>query len=587
MNSIDQVDWRVRNDLTGFVVVFLMLWGIGGVTQAVASDFKRPNVLLIVADDLGFSDLGCYGGEIQTPVLDELAKGGAQLTRMYSTGRCCPSRAALLTGQYPHSVGLGHMTIDLDRPGYRGRVADDADTIAEILERSGYSTWLSGKWHLGTADPTQHGFEEFFGTLVSCKDFWSPERFYRIQRGETVDWDQRDFFATDAVTEHAIQFLNDARQASDESWFGYVAYHAPHFPLHAPAEDIAEYEDVYTVGWDIIREQRLIGLKKRGLVDESTKLPSRSRYADWAESDSGEVPAWDSLSEVRKSDLARRMAIYAAMVDRLDRQIGLLIDNLKAAGEFENTLVVFLSDNGACAEWDPFGFDGVSGPDNKLHVAGGLQGMGQKGTFHSVGAGWAMASNTPFRRFKHYCHEGGIRGPAIVHWPAGSVEAGQVVHDRFHLIDLLPTIAAAASATDFGPRVPAGVAMPFVFDRPEFDRAEVENARQIVGKRTLFFEHEGNRAAIDSTNTKIVSVRGEDWQAYDLMANPSEIPQQTRRVSGQVSERLTADWINWASKIGVTPFPEDYGVSYLSGSRDGGKDRMRDNRAGNNSAPPD
>lgn len=578
-HSASRVSWR---GLAVFLAVFLP----GFVCDLAAEE--RPNILLIVADDLGFSDLGCYGGEIETPNLDALADSGFQFTRMYSTGRCCPSRAALMTGQYPHAVGLGHMTIDLGRPGYRGVVAEDADTIADVLKRAGYSTWLSGKWHLGTGDPTQHGFNEYFGTLVSCKDFWSPERFYRISNGQPVDWHIESFHATDAVTDFALQFLADARETPDKPWFGYLAYHAPHFPLHAPSEDIAKYADTYQVGWDAIRQQRLARMKELGLMDQSVELPPRSRYADWGEADSGEVPAWDSLPAERQADLARRMAIYAAMVDRMDRQIGRVIADLKESGDFENTLILFLSDNGACAEWDPFGFDGVSGPDNKLHVGAELDQMGQPGTFHSAGSGWAMASNTPFRRFKHYCHEGGIRGPCILYWPP---EISKPVDTRIvqwpvHLIDVLPTFAAVAGTLDVGKRQPAGHDLRVMFDSRALKFPFDDVFSSDLFGRFLFFEHEGNRAVL-SRSEKLVAVRDQPWQLFQLEGKDGEAidPAESNDLSkhpeaGERVKQLSPQWTEWADRNHVTPLPIDYGVQYLPNSGEAGRERMQDNDVG-------
>lgn len=540
-----------------------------------ADTSTRPNILLIVADDLGFSDLGCYGGEIATPRLDQMAASGALLTRMYSTGRCCPSRAALLTGQYPHAVGLGHMTIDLKRPGYRGRVDDDAWTLGDALKRAGYRTWISGKWHLGTEDPTQHGFEQFFGTLVSCKDFWSPNRFYRIQRGQPVAWNTKNFFATDRVTDFALEFLDDARDSKKSPWFGYVAYHAPHFPLHAPADDIAKYADTYRVGWDILREERLARQKSLGLFDDDIALPPRSAYRDWASADDEVVPAWDSLPKERRRDLARRMAIYAAMVDRLDRQIGRILDDLRANGELEDTLIVFLSDNGACAEWDPFGFDGVSGPDNELHIGGRLDEMGQPGTFHSAGAGWAMASNTPFRRYKHFCHEGGVRGPCLVTW-GKRIEPGRRVNTPVHLIDVMPTLLQAAHVDHAGPRDPAGIS----FLETIGASATLPNDSQ-AAVRPLYFEHEGNRAIVYG-NQKLVASSGNEWEYYDLRDDPCEtedlLASERESYDAEAAKDLMEQWwSDWAQGLDVLPFPLDYGVQYLPGSSDLNQERLEDN----------
>ncbi|MCP4511876.1 MAG: sulfatase-like hydrolase/transferase, partial [Fuerstiella sp.] len=228
---------------------------------------KPPNVLMIVADDLGYSDLGCYGGEIQTPNIDRLATNGLRLTRFYNTGRCCPSRTSILTGHYPHRVGVGHKVADLGQPGYRGRVSPEAPTIAESLAPAGYRAFISGKWHLGTPDPTQHGFEEFYGTLVSAQTFWDPEHYMRLPAGRSkLQYQNGKFYGTDAVTDHAVRFLDIARQTPCQPWFVYLAYHAPHFPLHAPAEDIARYADKYQSGWDVARERRLARMKQLKII---------------------------------------------------------------------------------------------------------------------------------------------------------------------------------------------------------------------------------------------------------------------------------------------------------------------------------
>ncbi|MDF1826651.1 MAG: sulfatase-like hydrolase/transferase, partial [Verrucomicrobiales bacterium] len=255
----------------------------------------RPNILYILADDLGFSDLGCFGGEIETPVLDTLAEGGVRLTQFYNTGRCCPSRAAILSGQYPHRVGLGHMTTnDLGRPGYRGVISDEAQTIGQALAPTGYRSFISGKWHLGTPDPTKNGFEEFYGTLVSAKRFFDPDHLVRFPEGRKArEYPEDEFYATDAVTDHAIDFLHLARETPEKPWFLYLAYHAPHFPLHAPKEEIAKYADRYNDGWDKLREERLQRMKQQGIVPDSTLLSPRSTWQNYGETKTGTNPAWD------------------------------------------------------------------------------------------------------------------------------------------------------------------------------------------------------------------------------------------------------------------------------------------------------
>jgi arylsulfatase A-like enzyme len=526
---------------------FFILLGL----QASAFGLKdKPNVLLIVADDLGYSDLGCYGGEIQTPNLDRLAESGVRLTQFYNTGRCCPSRASILTGQYPHRVGLGHMTIDLNRPGYRGRVSEDAQTIAQVLKPAGYRSFIAGKWHLGTDDPTKHGFEEFYGTLVSAKRFFDPDHYLRLPEGrEARKYEAGDFYATDAITDHALDFLKLARKTPDQPWFLYLAHSAPHFPLHAPEAEIKKYANTYQKGWDKIREDRLVSMKKLGIVSQQTELTPRSPYWNYGETETGVNPAWVDITEPgRKEDLARRMAIFAAMIDRMDQQIGRVFSDLKAHGEFENTLVIFLSDNGACAEWDWRGFDEYSSNINHLHTD--LDAMGQAGTFHSVGSGWANASNTPWRMYKHYNYEGGINSPGIIHWPSRlKAMAGQLHHQPAHIVDLMATIVEA-SGSDYAGKLPL---------------AGEDLVEQVLsGKdkiRTLYFEHESNRGVREG-NWKLVALKHEPWELYNMTEERTEMHNVSASYPDVVA-RLSAKWDVWAKKNNVTPLPTDYEVGYL------------------------
>ena len=525
----------------------------GTSTAADKSNTREPNILYVLADDLGFSDLGCFGGDIDTPNLDALAHGGVRLTQFYNTGRCCPSRAALLTGQYPHRVGLGHMTTnDLGQPGYRGVVSDQARTIAQALQPAGYRCFMSGKWHLGTPDPTKHGFEEFYGTLVSAKRFFDAKHLVRFpETRKPRKYAEGEFYATDAVTDHAIDFLKLARETPAQPWFLYLAYNAPHFPLHAPPEEIAKYQDRYHGGWDKLRDQRLNRMKKLGIVPESTNLSPRSHWRNYGETKTGVNPAWDSLPTDRRLDLARRMAIYAAMIDRLDQQLGRVIEDLKAAGEFGNTLIVFTSDNGACFEWDPFGFDIVSSNQNILHTGKELDAMGQAGTFHSVGSGWANASNTPWRLYKHFNHEGGIASPGIVHWPDGlQAAAGSIDHQPAHIIDLMPTAIAAADAEFQG-----------ILSLPGVDLIDQINAPQSSEPRTLFFEHQGNRA-VRSGDWKLVALDDQPWELYDFKVDRTESNDLVEQHPTLV-KKLSDAWDVWAAENHVTPLPRDLRVKYL------------------------
>ena len=540
---------------TGFRLIcslsVLMLIGLP-VTAA-----KKPNVLLIVADDLGYSDLGCYGGEIETPHLDGLAENGIRLTRFYNMGRCCPSRACILTGQYPHRVGLGHMTQDIGRPGYRGRLSEDAQTIAQVLAGGGYRSFISGKWHLGTEDPTKHGFEEFYGTLVSAKTFWDPDHFLRLPEGHPKrDYEPENFYATDAMTDHAIEFLDQAHRTPDKPWFLYLAYNAPHFPLQAPKKDIAKYADRYHGGWDVARDKRLARMKKLGIVPDSTKLTPRSPWWDYGEVNTGTNPEWTSLPKDRRADLARRMAIYAAMVDRMDQNIGRVVSDLKNKGELDNTLIIFLSDNGACAEWNPHGFDIKSSPNNILHTADKIEHMGEPGTFHSAGSGWANASNTPWRLYKHFCHEGGIASPCIVHYPSRFGRGGEIDHRRAHIMDLLPTIAKLAGVDYQGKLKLPGSGTSFI--------KQLEGNPKVI-RSAFFFEHEGNRAVLFG-KWKLVGLKDQPWELYDLKADRTEL----NNLIGEkafLARAIQTRWEFWAKENLVTPLPKDYRVPYLKPKR--------------------
>ncbi|MBV6640651.1 MAG: arylsulfatase [Cyclobacteriaceae bacterium] len=506
----------------------------------------KPNILLIVADDLGYSDLGCYGGEISTPNLDLLAKEGVLFTNFYSTGRCCPSRASLLIGEYSHMVGLGHMTNDLDLPGYRGRVPENQQTIGSLLKSIGYHTYLAGKWHLGTPDPTKFGFDEFYGTLTSAKTYWDPEHFLRLpENREQLKLKEETFYGTNALTEYALSFMNEGRNSQDP-WFLYLAYNAPHFPLQAPREYVEKYIKVYEKGWGLIREERFKKMMTLGILDDNVELTYASEYHGWGTSTPQPNPEWGALTPERKSDLSRRMAIYAAMVEIMDQNIGRVIQELKNSGELENTLVIFTSDNGACAEWDPFGFDMKSGPENILHKEDALESMGSQETFHSVGSGWAHVSNTPLRLYKHFNHEGGIRVPLILRWGEGGNRAERM---NGHLIDILPTIMSVSGRNSFPLKETEGINLI----------EAIKNDENI--NRTLFFEHEGNRAVIQN-NWKLVALRDRSWELYNLASDPTESENLALIFPSKIKQMIPL-WENWAKANNVLPMPIDYRVDYL------------------------
>jgi len=542
------------------LILFLFLSGSNSGNKQNGPNYnkqnRRPNILLIVADDLGYSDLGCYGGEIETPRLNKLASEGIRMTSFYTMGRCCPSRTSILTGLYPHRAGLGHMIANLNQPGYMGRISDDAITIGQVLQSSGYRTFMSGKWHLGTNDPSQRGFEEYFGTLVSAQTYWDPNRFIRKPEGHEVrKYSEGEFYGTNALTDYALDFLQKGRETPDKPWFLYLAYNSPHFPLQAPKSAINKYAETYKVGWDTIREHRYEKMKDLGIIPKETRLTPRSEYWAWAKAEPGVNPAWKDVPEDRQQDLARRMAIFAAMVDVMDQNIGRVVDNLKQNGELNNTLIIFISDNGACAEWDPYGFDTRTGPNNILYKGEQIETMGSPGTYHSVGSGWANASNAPWRLYKHFDYEGGISSPFIVHWPAGINRSGVIDNRQGHIIDLMPTVLAAAGAS-YPSEFEGHKTIPLAGKNilPLLQGGPVEN-------RILYFEHEGNRAIQDG-KWKLTALRGKDWELYDLNTDRTELKNLADKYPDVVS-RLDGLWKTWAEANYVTPLPANYRMPYL------------------------
>ncbi|MCX8157092.1 MAG: arylsulfatase [Verrucomicrobiae bacterium] len=540
----------------------IRLWLVGLSLWTMAAAAAAPNIVLILADDLGWSDLGCYGGEIRTPHLDALAAGGVRFTRFYNTSRCCPTRASLLTGLYPHQAGVGAMNHDAgpQHPGYRGTLQPQTVTLAEALKEAGYRTLMVGKWHLHNrldVKPTDRGFEEFYGMLGGYNSFWHESPHYtRLPAGRPVRvytapaGDQPGtFYATDAFADYAEDFIRPAL-AERKPFFLYLAFNAPHFPLHAPEADIARYEGLYYAqGWDGIRAERLARQKQMGLVPADLALPPRSEVVPKLHARPSPFagrpnPAWAELPEERRRDLARRMAVYAAMVERMDGAIGRVMKVIQAAGAWENTVVLFLSDNGACWEWDPYGFDESSGPQNRLHRGEELKQVGGPGSYISYGSGWANACNTPWRLYKHFSHEGGIRTPCIVHWPRQLRRGGRLTDFPGHVMDLMPTLLAAAQA-----RYPAernGV-KTLPLEGVNLWPALMGRVNRRAGP--LFFEHEGSRAVMEG-RWKLVAQWGGPWELYDLQTDAVEMQDLSRQMPYQ-TRRLAAMWEGWAARCHV------------------------------------
>ncbi len=516
-----------------FALVCLLLTGIGQ-----AED--RPNIVVLFADDMGFSDIGCFGSEIQTPQLDKLAANGLRYTHFYNTGRCCPSRASILTGLYAHQADVGHMLGETGLRGYRDRLSFQAVTLAEVLGTAGYHTIMTGKWHLGWKDegsPTARGFQHFYGTRGFIDSYFTVINRTEVylndklvipptEHPENDLFPDREWYTTDVFTDYAIHFMNEVRKQDDEPFFLYLAYNAPHFPLHAKPEDTAKYRGKYREGWSAYRQKRYEKLVELGVLTE-----------DWPLSPL-DVPNWDTLSDAEKDDLDFKMALYAAVIDRLDQNIGRIVDQLSEMGELENTLLVFLSDNGGTKET---GLLGIKGENNTVE---NYESWGRKGGWtSSYGQGWANLSNVPFRQYKRENHEGGISTPAIVHWPKGFQARGELRHQVTHLIDLMPTFVEVSGA-DYPKQFNGKEIQPMEGQSlmPSFRTADTV-------PRTLYWEHSGNRAVRDG-DWKLVAQSDQPWELYHMANDRSEL-QDLSAGNRERFDALESKWDRWAEKVGV------------------------------------
>ena len=516
---------------------------------------NKPNIVLILNDDMGYSDIGCYGGEVETPNLDRLAANGLRFSQFYNTARCSPSRASLLTGLHPHQTGIGVLTYSFGPEGYAGNLNEQCVTIPEALRTNGYRNYMSGKWHVAgsltepTASwPLQRGFDEFFGTIIGAGSFYDPNTLTR--GNENIEHEaQRDkgFFYTDAISDQAAAYIRQhAEQHPDQPFFQYVAYTAPHWPLHAHEKDIAKYKGRFDAGWDALREARLQRLVEAGILDRAWALTERDPTQ----------PAWTQAEH--KEWLLRCMEVYAAQIDRMDQGIGRILDALEQTGQLDNTLVIFMADNGACAEDIPEGVP-VDELVDKLMIArshtrdGAAVRFGNRpdimpgpeDTYQSYGTAWANLSNTPFRLYKHWIHEGGISTPLIFHWPQGIAGKGDVRHTPGYLPDIMATIlditATAYPQHRDGKPLPAleGTSLMSMFDGDVAERGP------------MFWEHEGN-AAVRMGKWKMVRKYPDPWELYDMEQDRTE----TRDLAAQHPDRV-ADmcrrYDEWAARCGVIP----------------------------------
>jgi arylsulfatase len=498
----------------------------------------RPNIILIMADDMGFSDIGCYGGEIRTPHLDKLSADGIRFTRFYNNAWCSPTRASLLTGLYPHQVGMAGLAWPKTGPQgpAQGYLNNRCVTLAEVLGSAGYYTAMAGKWHLGEHRPywpTDRGFHNYFGLISGAVNYFDITKDKTPSTVRTMALDSQryhppkeGFYMTDAITGYAAKILEQQKKTTDP-FFLYVAYTAPHWPLHALPEDIARYAGRYNSGWDSLRLQRYRRLTELGIISPATPLSPR---------DTG-VTAWEQLPAKTRQEMAEKMAVYAAQVDRMDQGIGRILDQLNATGKADNTIVIFLSDNGGCAEGGPQGFD------NRKNGAA----PGGEASYMSYGQSWANASNTPFRYFKKDVAEGGISTPLIIRWPKGisPQRNGRVMDQVGHVTDMMPTLCAAA-----------GARYPTQYNGRAVLPAEGQNLLPAIEKgatqphQPIFWSLNDEKAVIDGKYKLAAAGKDAPWELYDLEKDRTEmndraaaLPQQARQMQQQ--------WENWAQRVGA------------------------------------
>lgn len=530
----------------------------------VQSSFSAPpNILYILADDMGFSDVGCYGGEIDTPNLDALAKGGLRFTQFYNTARCCPTRAALLTGLYPHQAGIGHMMEDRKLAGYTGNLNKNCVTIAEALKPAGYKSYVVGKWHVTNvthpktdADkfnwPLQRGFDRFYGTIHGAGSFFDPNTLTRdnqyISPFTDPEYPADDYYYTDAISDQASRFVREHDKS--KPFFLYVAYTAAHWPMHAKEKDIAKYKGRYAAGYEAVRKARYEKMFKEGVI-------SAGSTTNWPlPSDLGEKEFWEWDQ--------RNMEVFAAMVDSMDQGIGRIVQTLKESGHYENTLICFLQDNGGCAEnigrvgkgalraetpsLPPLGKDYLQPDMIPKQTRDGFpmrQGKGVMAgagdTYIGYGEAWATVSNTPFRKHKHWTHEGGISTPLIAHWPAGITRQGQLESTPGHLIDLMATAVDLSKTT-----YPANVKpMEGRSLAPLFTGGKIE-------REAIYWEHEGNRA-VRLGDWKLVAEHSKPWELYNIAQDRSEQHNLSQQEPGRV-QQMAALYDAYAARANVEPW---------------------------------
>ena len=506
---------------------------------------RQPDIVVIMADDAGYSDFGCYGGEIETPALDKLAANGLRFSQFYNTGRCCPSRAALLTGVYQHQAGMGHMTKDRGLPSYSGTILPNVPTLAERLRQGGYRTMMTGKWHLGTEpkqSPIARGFDRFYGTRNFIDSYFTVLEHCPVFLDDKIVLPgtetpvnhlhpDQEWYTTDVFTDYALHFMDEAfKKHSDQPIFLYIAHNAPHFPLHAREEDTKKYRGRFRdTGWDKLRQQRYERMIELGLIKK-----------EWALSPA-DVPKWDTYDAKLRDELDLKMALYSAIIDRMDQNIGRVIEKLRTAGRLDNTLFLFMVDNGVpgTGVHDWRGLFAKNGRHPETRVDNYSEWGRRGGWSSSSGRGWANLSNAPFRMYKRYTHEGGVATPLIVHWPDGLKDQNKLRHSPGHIIDIAPTCLNAAGLSTKGME---GETLLPVFTKDS------------TQPRTLFWEHEGNRA-VRQGDYKLVAQHNTPWELYNMRKDRNELHDLSRSMPQKAAE-LKKLYEVWAHRVGAKPWDE-------------------------------
>jgi len=555
---------------------FLKGLGLGAVALGVpalrtfAASSKKPNILLIMSDDMGFSDIDCYGSDVSTPNLNSLAANGLRFRQFYNCARCCPTRASLMSGLYPHQAGIGHMTGDSGFPAYRGDLSSSCVTIPEALRPAGYRTYMCGKWHVtrfvdkdGPKHnwPLQRGYEKFYGTIEGSGSYYDPTTLCRnntfISPYNDSEYKPEKFYYTNAISDNAVKYLREhGEESPDKPFFMYVAYTAAHWPMHALEKDIDKYRGKFDKGYGYYRAQRFAKLKQLGLISDDWDMSEQA--GDWERVENKE---WE----------ARCMEVYSAMIDCMDQGIGRIISELKRQNEFDNTLIFFLQDNGGCAEdmgrsvnrnWerritnhdpmDPNELQPVLWPPMKTRdgraVLGGPGVMpGPDGTYVSYGRNWANVSNTPFREYKHWVHEGGISTPLICHWPGHIKRPGTLYNNPGHLIDIMATCVDVAGSQYPKTRDDQEIQpMEGISLAPAFENMDLAD-------RVIYWEHEGNRAVRQGKWKLVLKFPG-NWELFDMEKDRTEMHDLAGEQPEKVQE-LAALYDAWASRCGVQPWP--------------------------------